>query len=57
MPYRRVGKKIYSKSSGKWKLKQTCKSAKNAKSAMKLLYGIESGAIKPSEVGKKRRRR
>lgn len=42
MPYKRKGKKIYSKASGKWKLKQTAKSVENAKKTLKLLYGLES---------------
>ena len=41
MPYKRVGKVIYTKSSGKWKVKQTCKSVTNAKGAMKLLHYLE----------------
>ena len=51
MPYKIVGKTIMSKKGGKWKKKQTAKSVKNAKKAMGLLYGLESGSIKKSEVG------
>lgn len=54
MPYRREGNKIYSKASGKWKLKQTCTSIKNAIKALGLLQGLEHGSIKKSEVGKKK---
>lgn len=43
MPYRVIGDKIYSKSSGRWRLKQTAKNAANAKAALRLLYGIEGG--------------
>lgn len=43
MPYKRVGKTIYSKSGGKWHVKQTCSSAEKAKGAMRLLQGIEHG--------------
>jgi hypothetical protein len=43
MPYKRKGKVIYSKSSGSWKVKQRCKSVEKAKSAIKLLKGIEHG--------------
>jgi len=46
MPYKVVGSTVYSKSSGKWRKKQTCKSSEAAKSAMRLLYGIEHG-MKP----------
>ena len=35
MPLKRVGNKIYHKKGGKWKLAQTCKSAANAKAAMR----------------------
>ena len=52
MPYKLRGKTIYHKKGGKWIKKQTAKSVTNAKRAMKLLYGLESGAIKPSQVGK-----
>jgi hypothetical protein len=44
--YKRVGNKVYSKSSGEWKLKQTCKSAASAKGAIRLLQGIKHG-MKP----------
>lgn len=46
MPYRLKGKTVYSKSTGTWKKKQTCKSVVAAKRALKLLYGIEHG-MKP----------
>jgi hypothetical protein len=52
MPYKLVKNKIYSKATGKWKLKQTCKNVANAKRALGLLRGLESGSIKPSQVGK-----
>ena len=54
MPYRRVGNKVYHKKGGKWKVKQTCSSPGAAKSAIRLLQGVEHG-WKPT--GKKRRRR
>lgn len=41
MPYKRVGKTIYSKASGDWKKKQTAKSVGNAKKTMGLLNAIE----------------
>ena len=47
MPYKRKGKVIYTKSSGTWKKKQTCKSVENAKKAFRLLQGIEHGTLKP----------
>lgn len=52
MPYKLVGKTIFTKKSGKWKVKQVGKSVASAKRALKLLRGLESGSIKPSEVGK-----
>jgi hypothetical protein len=54
MPYKLIGKTIYSKSTGKWRKKQTAKSVKNAKAALRLLYGLESGNIQPSQVGKQK---
>ena len=50
MPYRREGKKIYSKAGGKWHLKQVATSIANAKKALKLLYGIESGNWTPTNA-------
>jgi hypothetical protein len=41
MPYKRKGKLIYHKKGGVWKIKQRCTSIENAKSAMRLLQGIE----------------
>ena len=52
MPYERKGKIFYHKKGGKWSIKQRCKSVANAKKALKLLEGLESGSIKPNEVGK-----
>ena len=43
MPYKREGKKILHKKDGKWSVKQTAKSVESAKSAMRLLQGIEHG--------------
>jgi len=57
MPYQLRGKTIYTKRTGKWKKKQTCRSVAAAKRAMKLLRGLESGSIKPSQVGKFRKKR
>jgi len=37
MPYKRRGKNIYSKSGGRWHLKQRCKSVANAIKALRLL--------------------
>ena len=55
MPYKIIGKTVYSKASGKWKKKQTTKSVSNAKAAVRLLHGLEDGSIKKSELrrGKK----
>lgn len=57
MPYKRKGSVIYTKATGKWKIKQRCKSPANANKALRLLRGLEHGTIKPSQVGKKRRKR
>jgi len=46
MPYKRVGKTIMSKSTGRWRKKQSCKSIASAKRALKLLRGLEHGTIK-----------
>lgn len=52
MPYRLRGKTILHLKGGKWSKKQTCKSVAAAKRALGLLHGLESGSIKPSQVGK-----
>ena len=41
MPYKRIGKTIYSKATGKWRKKQTCRTVTNAKKALSLLRGLE----------------
>ncbi len=46
MPYKRVGRVIYTKSSGTWQKKQTAKSVSNAIKAMRLLEGLEHGMIR-----------
>ena len=46
MPYKRIGKKIYTKATGRWRLKQTCHSVAKATRALKLLRGLEHGTIK-----------
>ena len=59
MPYKRIKKTIYTKSSGRWKKKQTCKSVASAKKALKLLRGLEHGTIKKlrkTKKGKKRKK-
>ena len=48
MPYKRVGKVIYTKSSGRWRVKQRASSVENAKRAIRLLRGIESGEWEPT---------
>jgi len=45
------------KKNGVWSIKQKCSSPENCKKAMRLLYGVESGAIKKGEVGKPKVRR
>ncbi len=52
MPYRISGKNILHKKGGKWSIKQRCSSIANARKALKLLQGLESGSIKRSQVGK-----
>lgn len=54
MPYKLAGKKIYTARNSGWELKQTCKSVKNAKKALSLLQGLESGSIKPSDLKKQK---
>lgn len=46
MPYKREGKNILHLKNGKWIIKQHCESIDNAKSALRLLNGIEHG-MKP----------
>lgn len=46
MPYKLVGKVIYTKSSGQWKVKQRCSSVANAEKALRLLRGIEHGTLR-----------
>ena len=53
MPYKRVGKTIYTKSSGNWKKKQTCGSIKAAEKAMNLLRGMEHGNWRPTDKKKR----
>ena len=48
MPYKRVGKVIYTKSSGRWRVKQRAKSVENAKKTIRLLRGIEDGDWEPT---------
>lgn len=43
MPYRAVGKKVMVKRNSKWVTKQRCKSAGNAKKAVRLLYAKTGG--------------
>lgn len=51
MPYKRIGKRIYHKKGGKWRLKQTATSEEKAKATMRLLQGIEHG-WRPTGKGK-----
>ena len=46
MPYKRKGKVVYSKSGGKWHIKQRCKSVESAEGAMRLLRGLKHGMKK-----------
>jgi hypothetical protein len=54
IPYKLVGNTIYHFKGGKWSPKQKATSAKNAKSALALLRGVEHGW---HPTGKKRRRK
>lgn len=57
MPYKCVGSDLYHQKDGTWSIKQKCSSPENCKKAMGLLYGIESGSIKSSQVGKPKLKR
>lgn len=46
MPYKRIGRKVYHKKNGRWSLKQTARTIKNAQATIRLLRGIEHG-MKP----------
>ena len=52
MPYKLRGSSVLHKKGGKWTVKQTCKSPAAARSAMKLLQGVEHG-WKPTGSRKK----
>lgn len=56
MPIERRGKVIWHRVGGGWKVKQRCKSVTSAKAAFGLLKGLESGSIKPEDVGKGRKK-
>jgi hypothetical protein len=43
MPYKRIGKKVYHKVNGHWRVKQHATSIVNANKTIRLLYGIEHG--------------
>jgi len=43
MPNKRIGRVIYHKVGGRWKVKQRCTSVTNAKKALNLLSGVEHG--------------
>jgi hypothetical protein len=55
MPYRCDGSNLMHYKDDSWSIKQRCSTPENCKKAMGLLYGIESGAIKKSEVGKSKK--
>lgn len=57
MPYKRVGKTIYSKASGKWRKKQTAKTVANAKKTIRLLRGIEHNPSYKKKLRKGRKKR
>jgi hypothetical protein len=41
MPYKVQDNQVFTKKSGKWELKRTCKNHASAVEAMRLLYAIE----------------
>lgn len=43
MPYKIIGNAIYHQKGGKWSIKQRCASPEKAKSALRLLQGVEHG--------------
>jgi len=51
MPYKCNGSTLMHQKNGKWSVKQQCSSPENCHKAMGLLYGLESGSIKKSQVG------
>lgn len=50
MPYKRIGRRVYHKKGGMWKLKQTATSIPKAKATIRLLEGFERG-WRPTRVG------
>jgi len=56
MPYKRIGKVVYSKSGGHWHKKQTCQTTESAEGVMGLLRGLEHGTIKRSEDRKAKKK-
>ena len=60
MPYKTIGRKVYHKKGGRWKVKQVASSPAKAKATVRLLRGIEGG-WKPTRglasASKKTRRR
>ena len=54
MPYKRIGSNVYTKATGRWRIKQHCRSVDNAKKAIRLLRGLEKGTIKPKDIIRER---
>ena len=54
MPYRCVGKDLYHRVDGHWKLKQHTKTKSNCEVALRLLEGLKSGSIKKNDISKSR---
>jgi hypothetical protein len=48
MPYKRIGKTIYVKKNNRWIVKQVATSIAKAKSALRLLRGVEFGNFVPN---------
>jgi hypothetical protein len=46
MPYKRIGSAVVHKKDGRWSVKQRCASPEKAKSAIRLLQGLDHGTIK-----------
>jgi len=57
MPYRVVGNRVMHKKGGKWSVKQTCSSHKNAVKAVALLHGKGYGDGELAKAIKKKKKR
>ena len=53
MPYKRVGRTIYTLKGGKWKKKAIAKSVENAERMLRLLRALEHKTLKSKKLKKK----